>query len=240
MRIHQELGYAAEKLEVIPNGFNLEQVKPDPAARASVRRELCLPAETVLIGMAARFHPHKDHRNFLRAAARLHREMPEVQFLLCGMKVAWQNSRLAEWIEAEGLRDCCHLLGPRGDMSRLYSAMDVATSSSFSEAFPIAIGEAMACGTPCVVTDVGDSALIVGDTGEAVAPENAAAMAEGWRKLIAAGPEARRRFGMAARRRVQQHFSLPSIVERYQAVYSQLAAAAQPNVAARDFSACAP
>jgi glycosyltransferase involved in cell wall biosynthesis len=125
-------------------------------------------------------------------------------------------------------------------MSRLFSAMDISTTSSLSEAFPIAVGEAMACGTPCVVTDVGDSTLIVGNTGEVVPAGDAAALAGGWRKLLIAGPDVRRRLGMAARERVQQHFALPSIVERYQAVYSQLAAGTQPTMAAPNYSECAP
>src|SRR6266436_693215 len=225
LRVHKRLGYAAEKLEVIPNGFDLEQVKPDPTARALVREELGIPADTLLIGIAARFHPQKDHRNFVRAAARLHKQMPEIHFLLCGLDVTRQNSQLAAWIEAAGVRDCCHLLGVRRDMSRLFAGMDIATTASLSgEAFPLVIGEAMACGTPCVVTDVGDSALIVGETGRVVAPGDPDALAEEWRKLVAAGPGVRRSLGMAARRRVQQHFALPAIVERYQTIYAQLAA----------------
>ncbi len=221
--IHKNLRYAAEKMEVIPNGFDLEQVKPDPDARASVRQELGIPADVPLIGIAARFHPLKDHFNFVSAAVRLHKQMPKVHFLLCGLDITWQNSLLAGWIETAGIRDCCHLLGLRHDMSRLFSGMDIATTASRSEAFPIAIGEAMACGTPCVVTDVGDCALIVGATGIVVAPGNPCALAEAWRNLIEAGPGVRHRLGMAARHRVQQHFSLPTIVERYQAMYAQLA-----------------
>jgi glycosyltransferase involved in cell wall biosynthesis len=108
-------------------------------------------------------------------------------------------------------------------VSRIFAGLDIATTSSRSEAFPIAIGEAMACETPCVVTDVGDSALIVGETGTVVPPEDPHALAEAWRKLIEAGPAVRRRLGMSARRRVQQHFALPAIVERYQAIYARLA-----------------
>jgi glycosyltransferase involved in cell wall biosynthesis len=239
MPIHKELGYDTERLEVIPNGFDLEQVKPDPAARASVREELGVSEDAFLIGLAARFHPQKDHRNFVRAAARLHRQFPNAHFLLCGRDVTWQNAELAGWIDQEGIRTCCHLLGPREDVVRLFAAMDVATTASLSgEAFPLVIGEAMACGTPCVVTDVGDSALIVGDTGAVVPPRNDAALAESWRKLLEAGPEARRRLGMAARRRVQEHFSLPSIVERYQAVYSELAAAPPPSPRVPNLSEC--
>jgi glycosyltransferase involved in cell wall biosynthesis len=101
--------------------------------------------------------------------------------------------------------------------------MDLATSSSASEAFPLAVGEGMACATPVVVTDVGDSALIVGETGKVVAPRDPVALAAAWRALIEAGPDVRRCLGMAARRRVQRHFDLTAIVERYQAIYAQLA-----------------
>jgi len=239
LRIHKKLGYAAEKLQVIPNGFDLEEVKPDPTARASVRAELGIPAEALLIGIAARFHPLKDHFNFVRAAARLHRQMPRTHFLLCGIDITWHNTELAGWIEAAGIRNCCHLLGLRRDMSRLFAGMDIATTASRSEAFPVVIGEAMACGTPCVVTDVGDSALIVAEAGIVVAPGDPDALAEAWRNLIEAGPRVRRRLGIAARRRVQQHFALSAVVERYQTIYTQLAAGALRSVPSPGLSQCA-
>jgi glycosyltransferase involved in cell wall biosynthesis len=237
LRVHRELGYAHEKLELIPNGFDLEQGKPDSAARESLREELGIPANANLIGKAARFHPQKDHRNFIQAAARLHKQLPEIHFLLCGQGVNWHNSQLVGWIEAAGIRDSCHLLGLRRDVSRLFAGIDIATTASrCGEAFPIVIGEAMTCGTPCVVTDVGDSAAIVGETGIVVAPQDPDALAEAWRKLIEAGPEVRRSLGMAARRRVQQHFALPTIVERYQSIYAQLAAGTLQGVPASDLS----
>lgn len=224
LRLHRELGYAREKLEVIPNGFDLEQLKPEPTARAPLREELDIPADAPVIGMAARFHPHKDHRNFIRAAEKLHEQKPDVHFVLCGLNVTWGNAQLAEWIEAAGLRARCHLLGLRQDVPRLFAMMDVATTASRSEAFPVAIGEAMACGIPCVVTDVGDSARIVGRTGIVVTPEDPVALAEAWRRLIDAGPEVRHRLGRDARQRVEEHFALPVVVERYQAIYASLPA----------------
>jgi glycosyltransferase involved in cell wall biosynthesis len=118
--------------------------------------------------------------------------------------------------------------------------MDIATvASRCGEAFPMVIGEAMACGTPCVVTDVGDSAAIVGETGIVVAPGDPDALAEAWRKLIEAGPGVRRSLGMAARRRVQKHFALPTIVQRYQSIYAQLAARAPEDVPSSNLSQCA-
>jgi len=240
LHLHKALGYAHDKLEVIPNGFDLELVKPDPAARASLRSELGLPADALLIGLAARFHPHKDHRNFIRAAALLHEQKPEVRFVLCGLDITWQNKQLSEWIEAAGLRSCCNLLGVRQDMPRLFAAMDIATTTSRSESFPVVIGEAMACGTPCVVTDVGDSSMIVGQTGAVVGPGDPEALASAWRKLIDAGFEVRLRLGMAARQRIQEHFSLSMIVERYQAIYAEQAAGARQAKFSSSFSQCAP
>lgn len=240
LRVHKNLGYDYEKMEVIPNGFDVEQDKPDSSARASLGEELGIPAGVLLIGMAARFHPQKDHHNFVRAAERLHKQMPEIQFLLCGLDITWQNSQLVEWIEAAGIRKRCHLLGVRHDISRLFAAMDIVASASVGgEAFPLVIGEAMACGTPCVVTDVGDSALIVGETGTVVPPGDSAALAEAWRKLIEAGPEVRRRLGIAARRRVEQHFALPLIVERYQSIYEEVAAGRRQAAASATLSQCA-
>ena len=236
LRTHKLLGYASEKLEVIPNGFDLEQVKPDPAARESLRQELGIPADAVVIGFAARFHPHKDHRNFIRAAERLHKLMPDVYFLLFGMGITWENTQLAEWIDAAGIRERCHLLGLRQDISSLFSGMDIATTASRSEAFPIVVGEAMACGTPCVVTDVGDSALIVENTGSVVPPEDPHALAEAWRSLIDAGPAVRRRLGIAARERVERHFALPAIVERYQKIYAQVAARSRTELPSTELS----
>ena len=237
--IHKRLRYAAEKMEVIPNGFDLEQVKPSPSARVSVREELGISGDAPLIGMVARFHPHKDHHNFVRAAELLCKQIPDVHFLLCGMDVSWQNSQLARWIESAGMRDRYHLLGQRGDVSRLFAAMDIATTASRSEAFPVVVGEAMACGTPCVVTDVGDSALIVDQTGIVVAPGNPGALAGAWRKLIDAGPEVRRRLGLAARQRVEQNFALPAIVDRYQAIYARLATEKLQSVPSPGLSECA-
>lgn len=238
LQLHRALGYAQEKLEVIPNGFDLDQVKPDPAARASLRTELGLAANALLVGLAARFHPHKDHRNFILAAARLHQKRPDVHFVLCGMGIDSQNAELTGLIDAGDLRESCHLLGPREDMPRLFSAMDIATTSSRSEAFPVVIGEAMACGTPCVVTDVGDSAMIVGDTGVVVRPRDPAALADGWRKLIEAGADERRHLGMAARERVERRFALPMIVERYQSIYTDLAAGTPQVTPASSVSEC--
>jgi len=237
--LHTKLGYAANNMAVIANGFDLEEFRPDAAARISFRREMELPKDALVIGMAARFHPVKDHRNFIQAAARLHAKLPEVHFALCGLGVDSENPELSKWVVAAGLDAHCHLFGPRQDLPRLLAAMDIFTSPSLSEAFPSVVGEAMACGTPCVATNVGDSALIVGESGKIVPPGNPDALAEAWRELIEAGPDIRHHLGMTARLRVKQHFSLPAVVERYQAIYAQLLGKAQQNMPSSGLTKCA-
>src|SRR5260370_40801084 len=133
---------------------------------------------------------------------------------------------LGQWSDSAEIGEHGHRWGLRQDIPRLFSGMDIATTASRSEAFPIVVGEAMACGTPCVVTDVGDSALIVENTGSVVPPEDPHLLAEAWRALIDAGPALRRRLGSAARDRWRRPFALPAIVESYQSIYAQVAARA--------------
>jgi glycosyltransferase involved in cell wall biosynthesis len=224
-RIHTALGYAAHDMVVIPNGFDLAAFKPDPAARVAVRRELSLPENAALIGLVGRFNPQKDHGTFVRAAARLCGDIPDVHFLLCGDDITPANRELVEWITASGIRGRCHLLGRREDIPRLTAALDIATTTSaYGEGFPNVVGEAMACGVPCVVTDVGDSALIVQCTGKVVPPRDPAALADAWRALLCLGAEGRIQLGSAARRRVEDNFSLPAVVARYENLYEGLAA----------------
>ncbi len=221
-RYHTALGYAADKMVLIPNGFELASFRPNPAARLLVRKELGIPAETILIGLVGRFDPRKDHRNFIEAAGKLHTRLPDVHFLLCGDSITWKNPELTQWIESAGIRNNCHLLGRRDDIPRLTAALDIATSSSYSEGFANAIGEAMACGVPCVVTDVGDSALLVGTTGKVVPCRNSQALAEAWCDSIEMGSQGRYLLGQKARHRIEQHFSLSAIIDRYQALYQQI------------------
>ncbi|MCU1241422.1 MAG: putative Phosphatidylinositol alpha-mannosyltransferase [Candidatus Acidoferrum typicum] len=235
---HVKLGYAAKRMVVIPNGLDLNEFRPDPAARVCVREELGIGAEAIVIGIAARFHVLKDYRNFVQAAALLHTRFSGVHFVMCGLGVAPDNRELAQWIKDSGIQMHCHLLGEQRDIARLFSAFDIATSSSLSEAFPLSVGEAMACATPCVVTNVGDSALIVGDTGRVVAPGNPDALATAWRELIEAGPRVRHNLGMAARLRVHQHFALPSVVRRYESIYAQLAGETQQVTPSPELTGC--
>lgn len=227
---HARLGYALEKMEVIPNGFDLSVFKPDPAARHAVRQELGIAETAPVIGHLGRFHKQKDHHNFLQAAGLLRERFPEARFVLCGSGVTWENPSLSAWIDEAGVRQRCRLLGLRGDTARLLASLDIVTSSScVGEAFPLIIGEAMACGVPCVVTDVGDSAALVGDTGLVVPARSPHLLAEAWFRLLEM-PSAQRRFlGERARLRVAANFELSRIADRYHAIYREVSLAAKRN-----------
>lgn len=223
-KAHAIIGYSKNKMIVIPNGFDISIFKPNPDARLFVRQYLDIPKETFLIGLVGRFDPQKDHHNFVQAAARLHSLRPDIHFLLCGNGITWKNSALVGWIETAGIRDCFHLLGERADIPNLTAALDIASLSSCGEGFPNVIGEAMACGVPCVVTDVGDSAVIVGNAGKVVSPKDPQALAAAWNDLINMEPKYRRQMGLASRRRIEEHYSLPAIVAQYVNVYKGVVA----------------
>jgi glycosyltransferase involved in cell wall biosynthesis len=219
------LGYVANKFVVLPNGFDLDEFRPFPEARISVREELGLPTETPLIGLVARFDPQKNHDGFIRAAGLLHQRCSHVHFLLVGEGVERENVLISQAIARADIGRVVHLMGLRHDVPRLTAALDIASlSSSWGEAFPNVVGEAMACGVPCVVTDVGDSAEIVGDTGVVVATEDPEALARAWEGLLVIPRRERVILGERARARVASHFELGLVAKRYEGFYDRLLA----------------
>ncbi len=222
-RVHVALGYQKAKMVVIPNGYDTDLYKPDASARESVRRDLGIPADAPVIGCVARFHPQKDHRTFLEACVLVRREIPECRYVLCGGDVTMENPELAAWVDELGLGDRVHLMGPRDDTPRLYAAMDVLALSSLTEAFPNAVAEAMSCGVPCAVTDVGDAAYIVGKTGVVVPPGDSRALAAACIQILNMQPEDRAMLGTETRKRVRDDFSLHAITARYETLYQELA-----------------
>lgn len=232
---HMNFGYSVKKSCVLPNGIDTQLFAPSAAARLSVRSELGLPENSFLIGLVGRYHPMKDHNSFLQAAALLLKDHPDIHFLLIGRGVNSENEILYRAIRELGLLKQIHLLGERADTPRLSAALDIFTlSSSYGESFPNVIGEAMACAVPCVVTNVGDASWIVGDTGRVVARKDPAALAAGWRELIALGEAGRQTLGQAARLRVMEHFPLEAVVAQYEALYENALAASSADVLIRD------
>ena len=220
---HEALGYSSKNGYVIPNGFDLSLFHPSKDNRLSVISELNLNKNLFLIAVIGRNHPMKDHANFIQATAILLKDYQNVHFLMIGKGVDHQNLTLTQLIERLGVGNHISLLGERGDIASLVSSLDILTSSSaYGESFPLVIGEAMACGIPCVVTDVGDSDWIVGNTGYVVPTRNPKALASAWKKLLELSEDRRESLGKAARVRIETEFSLDSVVAKYESLYESL------------------
>ena len=218
--LHKLLGYKCKINTVIPNGVDLEKFKPDTLARINIRNELKIPEDTFLIGIAGRYDPMKDHRNFLLAASKLSKVEPSAAYIMCGTSITKSNQELYDYIEELGLSDKVYLLGYREDMNKIYTALDViAVTSRYGEAFPMVICESMACGTPCVVTNVGDSSYIVDKTGFTVEKENSDALVEAFLKISNKNKIEKQKLSSSCRERISSLFSLQSIVSAYEKNY---------------------
>lgn len=225
-RVHQALGYAPQSFVVVPNGYDLDRFAPDARARERLRAEWNVDAHTPLIGMVARFDPQKDHANLLAALGLLKEQGVEFRCVLVGTGMDKTNEALAKRIAETGLDGHVYLLGRRNDIPVVMSALDVhVLSSAFGEAFPNVLAEAMACGTPCVTTDVGDAAFIVGETGWVVPPRDNRALAEA---LVAALTQWQNRDSWQARKsacreRIATHFTLDAMISGYRKVWVKAA-----------------
>ena len=226
---HEAQGYRSVRRVVIPNGIYLTQFVPWEEARTSVRRELGIREHAPLVGLVARFHPHLFHEGVAHPhdAAVLAEKRSDVHFLMAGKHVDATNESVMGLVDNNGLSNRVHLLGERPDVPRLMAALDIVCCSSRSEGSSNVIKEAMACGVPCVTTDVGDAAWVVGQAGGVVPPRNARALAEACESILALDADERKRLCTQARERVDKLFSLPKMVDAYQQLYEEVAAMAQ-------------
>lgn len=185
-KYHLSKGFPAEKTIVIPNGIDVDYFKHDPEAGTTVRQEWGVSTNQILIGLIGRLHPMKDHSTFLKAAALLFQERQDVRFVCIGGGVQQDYAiQLYELTNQLGIAEQVIWAGARLKMREVYNALDIFVSASaYGEGFSNAIGEAMACGKPCVVTDVGDSALIAGDRGIVVPPDDPLALKTSMLQLI--------------------------------------------------------
>lgn len=217
-------GVPANLIEVIPNGIDVDRYLPDALGRATVRAEWGIEAAECLVGIVARLDPIKDHEILLRAVASLVCRFPAIRLVCVGEGPAEYVSGLSAMADSHGLSGRLIWAGSRPDIAAVCSAFDIAVSCSISEGFSNTVAEAMACGTPCVVTDVGDSALIVGDTGIVVPPRDSKALAEAI-SVLAREPEADRRVrAMTARKRICELYSTRALADRTESLMESLVA----------------
>ncbi len=181
--VHLKAGYDPARLHVVNNGYDLSRFSVDADARIVVRQELGCSDATLVVGAIARWHPVKDHETLFSALALLPSAIcsaagsAEWTLALAGTGMTRENEQLKLALERHGLQDRVRLLGERKDVERVLAALDLHVLSSAGEAFPNALAEAMACGVPCVTTDVGDAALIVDDAKQVVPARQPRALA---------------------------------------------------------------
>ena len=203
-------GFPQEKMIHIPNGIDVNDFYFDPPSGDSVRAEWGFTRSERLIGLVGRLDPVKDHTAFLNAAARLASELPDVRFVCMGDGPVEYQRRLQALSRELDLEQKVLWLPPRPDVRSVYNALDVVCLCSVSEGFPNVIGEAMACGRHCVVTDVGDCRILVGDAGVVVPPNDPKALAEGLRQALTASGGSNGR----GRRRILEHFTVTRLTDR--------------------------
>jgi glycosyltransferase involved in cell wall biosynthesis len=221
---HQKQGYPSEKIRIIPNGFDTSRFKPNPDAGAQIRAELNIPKDAIVVGRVARLDAAKDYPGLAVAAQRALRKQPRFFFLLIGQGVDSNHPQMKPWQEP-ALAQRSLLLGYREDVPRLLNGMDLHVSNSLSEGLPNALGEAMASGVVSVVTDVGDSREMIGDTGCVVSPAQPEALGQALLDMADLGPENLRHLGAKARARIEELYSLQTMVKAYCELYAELAIA---------------
>ena len=221
-QLHQQLGYDATKFVVIPNGVDASVYRPMQDVGVRWRMQHGIPADRPLIGMAARWHPQKDHVGLVDAVRRVHIAGHDFACVLVGIGVTRNEAALMEAISAADLGDRVFPIGRSEDVPTFMNAIDLhVLSSSFGEAFPNVVAEAMACGTPCVATNVGDAALIIGDTGWVVPRRDPEALATAIGEALTEQRNAPAWLDRcrASTRRIVDTFSMRAMVNAYERLW---------------------
>lgn len=216
---HAKLGYPIEKMVVIPNGIDSCLFAPNVIAGRRLRQEWGIEPGKLLIGLVARIDPMKDYPTFLRAVESILNVRNDLRFVCVGDGPAEYREPIMALAAKLNLAERIIWAGDQDDMPAVYNAIDIATTSSRGEGLPNVIGEAMACGIPCVVTDVGDSAHVVGDTGIVVRPRDPEALAAGWQQMLQLSDSVRRELGARARQRIREKFSVAVMGENIGKVF---------------------
>lgn len=221
-QVHRALGYQMDKFIDIPNGYAMDKLRPDKQAGLALREALGIAENAFVLGMVARFDPQKDHHNLINALRLLQQSDPQFVCLLVGVGMDEGNARLLAQLARAGIIEHVKLLGPRHDIAALMNTLDLHVLSSLGEAFPNVLAEAMACGTPCVSTDVGDAALIVGDHGWVVPARDPQALADGItqaKAIFETDPIAWQDLKRTCRAHIMANFELGQMCERYRSAW---------------------
>lgn len=184
MQVALDRGYPRGTARVIGNGIDADLFQIDPLAGQQMRSAWGVSEDEKLIGIVGRLHAEKDHATYFRASALLWERFPGSRFVCVGSGEAGYQALLKQLACELGLQDRILWVEPQTNMTAVYNALDMLVSSSFSESFPNVVLEAMACGVPCVVTDVGASSRAVAELGIVVPARDPQALAAGMEQML--------------------------------------------------------
>jgi glycosyltransferase involved in cell wall biosynthesis len=224
MNLHNKIGYQSHRMEYVPNGYDLKKFKPNLIKKAIFRKKINLDNRTTLFGNVARFHPQKDHKNLLEALSILKKDKMFFKCVLVGFGITSRNNILVKLIKKFKLTNEIILLGPQKDINLIMNGIDIhILASQHGESFPNVVGEAMASGTPCVVTDVGDSSLIVGKTGWVAKHHNSSDLSNNIKKAVKKLKSNKwQHHCLLCRERINNKFTLNKMVNGYNNVWNSI------------------
>jgi len=219
-KVHETKGYNKKISKIAYNGYDTSKFYPSLELRNQARLKLGVSDKVFLLGMVGRWNPQKDHQTFINALSCLvEMNITDWACILVGDSIDQSNTTLVEQVNRLNLRDKVHLLGPRNDIPSLMNAIDLhVLSSAFGEAFPNVVSEAMATGTPCVVTDVGDAAFIVDKFGWVSPPRNEKSLAMNISEAIKLSTKNTKEWDnlrTSCQHRIQHNFNLDKMVQTY-------------------------
>lgn len=218
-KYHSDNGYARDRILVIPNGIDTRYFRPQPGKGAKLRQAWRIGHEVPLIGRVGRLDPMKDYPTFLKAAAILAGRRPDARFVIAGDGPNQMFNNLKALSDSLGLAESILWLGPREDLPAIYSACTFTSSSSFGEGFPNVVAESLACGVPCIATDVGDSARVLGPAGITVPAKNPEALAQAWEQMLSLSKEKREEIGRQGRKHIIRNFSTQKMISSTERVF---------------------
>ena len=222
-RQHEAYGFPDSKTVLIPNGFDTDRWRPDDMRRESMRKELGLNSEAIVVGFVGRYNAIKNIASFLRVIAPLMEKNERIHAVIVGRNNGPENPELRSLLKRLP-QARTHVLGQRIGTEGIFPAFDIFCLSSTSEAFPNVVGEAMSCGVPVVSTMVGDASHIVGKTGYLAEPNSDNHLGQCLSKIISLSENERQRLGQQARARIIERFSKTEMIDKYRHLYQNLAA----------------
>lgn len=218
-KVHIDYGYFPDNIVTIPNGFEMDKFSYDKKAKKKLLNELNIISNPFIISLVGRWDVLKDHKTFFQALRLINRAKDNFIAVLCGTNINYNNKELTNLLFSKQLYNKVFLLDRRNDIPKIMSASDILVSSSSGEGFSNVIGEAMCCETPCIVTNVGDSAYIVGNTGLVIKKQDPEQLAKSILKMMNMQKYELKELGKEARNRIMENFNIIKIIKKYENLY---------------------